>query len=332
MTAVAWPRGEGARIGGLARWVGAGLAFLALRGAIAIALLDRRPPPEPPGAATAFMVDLAPMPTAPASEPTDLAPGPQQVETPEAPPLPEPLDEPVPEPVEPEPLAEAPEPVEPAPVPEPAMEPSPEESLPEPEAVAEPIPEIVQAAEAVVPVPSAKPEDAPRKQAERRQVREPAEEAPAQRQTQQTPPDDSEQQPEQRRQAAASRPPAPATTAPPAADAPPAPAAAPAPSSSSRPSATTVNWQSRLLAHLERHKRYPSAARARREEGVVQLRFVIDADGRVLAHDIDRSSGSTRLDGAVDELIGRASPVPAPPPEVAQDRLELVVPVRFFLR
>jgi periplasmic protein TonB len=34
----------------------------------------------------------------------------------------------------------------------------------------------------------------------------------------------------------------------------------------------------------------------------------------------------------VERMIRRASPLPAPPPELAGDPVELVVPVRFSLR
>src|SRR5690606_25661826 len=41
-------------------------------------------------------------------------------------------------------------------------------------------------------------------------------------------------------------------------------------------SVSPARWQSRLLAHLERRKRYPSQARRQRQEGIAQVRFTID--------------------------------------------------------
>src|SRR3546814_18962005 len=77
-------------------------------------------------------------------------------------------------------------------------------------------------------------------------------------------------------------------------------AAAPQSSASSVRSLNAIQtWRSLLLAHLERHKRYPRRARWRRQEGVVHLRFAMDREGHVLAAQIARSSGH-------DE-IGRAS-------------------------
>lgn len=89
-------------------------------------------------------------------------------------------------------------------------------------------------------------------------------------------------------------------------------------------------WQQRLLAHLERHKRYPASARAARVEGVVHLAFTLDAGGRVVARSIARSSGAPDLDAAVLDMIARAEPLPAPPDASGPTRL--VVPVSFRLR
>jgi protein TonB len=90
-----------------------------------------------------------------------------------------------------------------------------------------------------------------------------------------------------------------------------------------------ARWQSQLMAHLERRKRYPSTARARREEGMVQVRFTIDAGGNVLSAKIVRSSGHASLDEAVLAMMSRASPVPAPPPGAPRT---ITAPVRFSIR
>lgn len=75
-----------------------------------------------------------------------------------------------------------------------------------------------------------------------------------------------------------------------------------------------ATWQSRLFAHLERHKRYPAAARARRVTGTVQYTFNIDAAGNISNVRITRSSGSEILDSALLQLMRAASPAPPPPP------------------
>lgn len=90
-----------------------------------------------------------------------------------------------------------------------------------------------------------------------------------------------------------------------------------------------ARWQARLLAHLERRKRYPSAARARGEQGIAYVRFRIDDAGNVTSVGLARSSGFPALDEEVVSMVRRASPVPAPPPGVNKN---ITVPVRFSVR
>jgi len=98
------------------------------------------------------------------------------------------------------------------------------------------------------------------------------------------------------------------------------------------PSVSPQRWQSQVIAHINRNKRYPSSAQKRREEGVVQLQFVIDTAGNVQSSRIVRSSGFAELDQATLEMIRRASPVPAPPADIGQSRITLTVPINFNLR
>jgi protein TonB len=113
-----------------------------------------------------------------------------------------------------------------------------------------------------------------------------------------------------------------------AAAAPPAPAAA-TKATGRGAEVSPARWQSRLMAHLERRKRYPAAARGRREEGVVHVWFTIDAAGNVLSARITRSSGHEALDAEVLALVRRASPVPAPPSGAPR---AITAPVEFHVR
>ena len=105
--------------------------------------------------------------------------------------------------------------------------------------------------------------------------------------------------------------------------------AAPANAAGASSSASPAKWQSRLMAHLERRKRYPAGARKRKEEGTVLVRFSIDGGGNVLSAGLARSSGHPELDEAVIALVRRASPVPPPPPGAPHD---ITAPVRFTIR
>lgn len=103
--------------------------------------------------------------------------------------------------------------------------------------------------------------------------------------------------------------------------------AAPKPAQASAGSGMSpARWQSRVNAHLNRHKRFPSGAKG---QGVVAVRFAISPSGQVLSASVARSSGDAVLDSAAVDLVRRASPVPAPPPSIAQVRLGITVPISF---
>ena len=120
--------------------------------------------------------------------------------------------------------------------------------------------------------------------------------------------------------------PAPAATASVAA-APPSPALPPAPQELR---SGVSSWEGKVLARMERFRRYPTASRAKQEQGVVYLRCRIDRDGQVLAAAIERSSGSTALDQAALDTLQRAAPLPRIPKE-RPDPLELSIPVEFSI-
>lgn len=129
-------------------------------------------------------------------------------------------------------------------------------------------------------------------------------------------------------------PPAPATSAPPGERAPISDHSA-APQQGARVLANPAvqsSFRDRLLGHLQRHKRYPRAAQARGRQGVPQIRFTMDRQGRVLSSSLERGSGHEALDGEALALVLRAQPLPPPPDELGGDSLEIVVPIEFLLR
>ena len=109
----------------------------------------------------------------------------------------------------------------------------------------------------------------------------------------------------------------------------PAPAAIPAPQKST--GETRDSYLGRLLAQLNRFKLYPRAARQAHIEGVVMLRFVMDADGKVQSFEIAKSSGRPVLDAEALALIQRAQPLPALPADYPTRTLDAVVPIEFSL-
>lgn len=87
----------------------------------------------------------------------------------------------------------------------------------------------------------------------------------------------------------------------------------------------------RLLGQLNRFKQYPRAARQAHIQGVVQLHFVMDAQGKVLSFEIAKSSGRPVLDAEALALIQRAQPLPALPADYPTRTLDAIVPIEFYL-
>src|SRR5262249_22643977 len=90
------------------------------------------------------------------------------------------------------------------------------------------------------------------------------------------------------------------------------------------------SWRRKAVALLAQNQRYPSAAAARGERGVVQLSFILDPQGRVPWSKIAKSSGPSTLDEAALDLVQRTQPFPPPPPEMMPSgQLNVTIPIRF---
>ncbi|TBU92598.1 energy transducer TonB [Phytopseudomonas dryadis] len=193
------------------------------------------------------------------------------------------------------------EPVPPA-APKPAPPPPPEVVPEEPE----PQPKLVEAPKPTLAVTPPKPKPKPKPKPPKPKPPEPKPPEP-----QDEPPDDA--------------PPAPQA---PAEAKPAAPQQAPV----SSPSQAEITWQSKLLTHLAKYKRYPEDARRRGLEGVNRLRFVVDANGKVLSYSLVGKSSSASLDRATLQMIRRAQPLPVPPAEMLKDgSIEIVAPFIYSL-
>lgn len=69
-----------------------------------------------------------------------------------------------------------------------------------------------------------------------------------------------------------------------------------------------------VMAHVEKHKHYPSTARRRGIQGDVSVRFVLYPDGS--ARHIEVSDGPSILLTAAQQTVEKAVPLPAPPTSV----------------
>lgn len=292
-------------------WTTAGvLIATAHAGAVAVLLrepemviADSGPPPT-------IMIELAPEPEAVVTDETEVSNDQvdsEEVKTATSEPLPEPepepVEQPLPEPPPPEPLPEV---AEALPEPPPLIEPEP---LPEPPPEIDPIEQMVLAEleNVEVPIPMMRP---PVAKPEIEKKKEPA-------------PKKVVKKPQVQQQATQSARTAKAEVAQSTKN------AASAAASGAGRTVSPAKWQSRLMSHLERRKRYPSESRSNREEGTVYVRFRIDDSGNVLSVSLSRSSGYPTLDNAVLDMVRAASPVPAPPVGVNKT---ITAPVRFNLR
>jgi protein TonB len=91
-----------------------------------------------------------------------------------------------------------------------------------------------------------------------------------------------------------------------------------------------ATWQKELVAHLDKHKRYPPDRSQKTAE--ISVRFTLDRLGHVLATTIEKSSGDAAFDEAALAMVKRSDPVPAPPPLIADEGLSFTLPVIFRVK
>jgi periplasmic protein TonB len=91
-----------------------------------------------------------------------------------------------------------------------------------------------------------------------------------------------------------------------------------------------VTWQKELIAHLDKHKRYPPERSQKSAEILVS--FVLDRMGHVLSASIVKGSGDPAFDQAALAMVRKSDPVPPPPPLVADEGLNFTLPVIFKVK
>ncbi len=107
-------------------------------------------------------------------------------------------------------------------------------------------------------------------------------------------------------------------------------------STESKKKATPVvipkSYVSELKSLLGKFKNYPVQARRQKQEGVVIISLVIERSGRIVSHEIRRSSGHQLLDQEVEKMIQQAGKLPALPDSFPREKLELMIPIRFRIK
>jgi len=91
-----------------------------------------------------------------------------------------------------------------------------------------------------------------------------------------------------------------------------------------------VTWEKELMAHFNRHKRYPSERESKAAE--ITVTFELDRMGHVLSASVVKGSGDPVFDQAALSMLHRSDPVPRPPPLVADQGLRFTLPVNFTVK
>ena len=91
-----------------------------------------------------------------------------------------------------------------------------------------------------------------------------------------------------------------------------------------------ATWQKELIAHLDKHKRYPAERSLKSAE--ILISFALDRMGHVLSTTIVKGSGDAAFDQAALAMVRKSDPVPPPPPAVADEGLSFTLPVIFRVK
>lgn len=93
-------------------------------------------------------------------------------------------------------------------------------------------------------------------------------------------------------------------------------------------------WRAELIAHLTRYKKYPAPAQRRKQEGTPVVQILLGSDGTVENVILKTVCRHRLLNIEAINLVGRASPLPPPPPDMFAHishggALEISVPIKF---
>ena len=91
-----------------------------------------------------------------------------------------------------------------------------------------------------------------------------------------------------------------------------------------------ATWQKQLIAHLDKHKRYPTERSLKSAE--ILVTFALDRLGHVLSASVVKGSGDAAFDQAALAMVRKSDPVPVPPPTVADEGLNFTLPVIFRIK
>ena len=94
---------------------------------------------------------------------------------------------------------------------------------------------------------------------------------------------------------------------------------------------TADSYMEMVRLRIERHKRYPDAAKVRQIEGSVTIYFVITPEGDITSAEIVKTSGNSALDKAALTAVKNAAPFPKAPASLFKGEIPMELTIMFEL-
>ena len=91
-----------------------------------------------------------------------------------------------------------------------------------------------------------------------------------------------------------------------------------------------ADWRNELADWIEQHKYYPEDAAKRGEQGINEVRVVVNRDGHVESVELERQSGSQRLDSAAVGLF-RDADLPPFPIGTEEERVTIDLTIHYVI-
>jgi len=90
------------------------------------------------------------------------------------------------------------------------------------------------------------------------------------------------------------------------------------------------DWRKQMAIRLNSNKGFTPMTPG--QSGTVKVGFVIDRTGKLVSNWLAESTGIPALDERALAIVERSQPFPVPPPELDDNRLNLIVPFYFRTR
>ena len=90
------------------------------------------------------------------------------------------------------------------------------------------------------------------------------------------------------------------------------------------------DWRKQMTIRLNSNKGFTPMTPG--QSGTVKVGFVIDRTGKLVSNWLAESTGIPALDERALAIVERSQPFPVPPPELDDNRLNLIVPFYFQTR